>query len=218
MVIDDRRYDGRTVRERLELDGLLGDYDEAVRSGDASQVQQVFQQVLITPAWARVLAASVLGEPPQLPIRLDTADPRNAGLLRSHNELKFPPCMRPFECPRDPFMNLGSHPDVVDHLWRDLNAVLPSDCRCVVFGTPGLVAPGSGIALARAFGTRYIVRIPPAAVPEALRSGAEVEVSWAGRKTTDLRQDYGEDWVFGNWINQIPGWLRETYAALEQNA
>ena len=36
----------------------------------------------------------------------------------------------PEESERDPYMHLGSHPDIVERLWKEINAGLEADCRC----------------------------------------------------------------------------------------
>jgi hypothetical protein len=156
--------------------------------------------------------------PSQSPMHFNLDDSRNAGMTRHfehRNELRFPPCMRVVECPRDPVMHLGSHPDIVEHVWDELGPVMQQDSRCIVFGTPALVAPRSGIILAHAFGTQYVLRIPREAVGEALQCGAKTKVTWAGGQVTDIAQEYGDDWIFGCRLAQEPAWLLAVYNAAE---
>lgn len=52
---------------------------------------------------------------------LAAGDPRNEGVLgylQHRNERQLPPLMLPGECPFDPYMSLGCHPDVVDAPWE----------------------------------------------------------------------------------------------------
>ena len=151
--INDLHYNGKTVNERLAFDGLLDQFSAAVQARDSMQMAVLLEQVAITKGWATRLTTMILEGPSQPPIHLSLDDPRNAGIVRVRNELKFPPCIRPLESPRDPYWHLGSHPEVGERVWHQLGSALPVDCRCIVFGTPGLAAPRSGILLANAFGT-----------------------------------------------------------------
>jgi len=47
----------------------------------------------------------------------------------------------------DPYMGQGSHPDIVQRVWNEIGGGLPIDCRCLIYGTPALIHPGSGIVL-----------------------------------------------------------------------
>jgi hypothetical protein len=55
--------------------------------------------------------------------------------------------------------SIGSHPDIVEHLW-DLAATLPVECRALVYGRAVLVAPTRGVIFAAALGTEYGLRLP----------------------------------------------------------
>lgn len=214
-VIADLHYNGKTVNERLAAEGLLDQFTAAVQVKDTTQMVELLQQVAITKTWATRLTTMILDGPPQPPIHLSLDDPRNTGLRHVRKERQYPPCIRPVECPRDPYMYLGSHPDVVDHVWDRLGHVLPHNCRCIAFGTPGLVAPRSGILLAKAFGTQFILRIPREAVDEAVRAGAKTKMTWGRDHATDLKQEYGDDWIFGGWLKQEPDWLLAVYKSVE---
>jgi len=50
---------------------------------------------------------------------------------------------------------------------------------------------------------------------EALAGGAQTSVTWAGGQVTDLRREYGDDWLFGGWLDQEPAWLLEVYNLAE---
>src|SRR5436190_377269 len=106
-VIDDSHHNGRTVDQRLASASLLEEFQEAVARRDAVQMVALLEQVAITKPWATRLAAMILDGAVEPPIRLAIDDPRNAGVLRRTNEMKFPPCIRPMACPRDPYWHLG---------------------------------------------------------------------------------------------------------------
>ncbi len=214
-ICNDLHYNGRTVEERLALDGLSEQFRTATADRDIPKMVMLLEQVQITNAWAGKLTKMILDEPPQFPIRLAVEDPRNAGVLGRVNELKFPACLRPVEIPRDPYWHLGSHPDVVEYVWNELGGKLPEDCRCIVYGSPGLVAPRSGVLLAQSFGTQYILRVPHDAMPEALRAGAKTQMTWSNKSVTDLTREYGGDWVFGNYADRLRDWLLEVHNAVE---
>jgi hypothetical protein len=177
---------------------------------------ELLQQVSITRPRAEQLAVMLLERPHPAPLHLNIDDPRNRGLMHKSNELRFPPVMLPVECPRDPYMNLGCHPETVERVWDQLGSALPADCRCIVFGTPGLVALRSGILLASAFGTAYILRLCREAMEEAMRCGASTEMTWYRDHRTDLAQEYGDDRIFGGYLKPEPDWLLAVYRAVEE--
>jgi hypothetical protein len=45
-------------------------------------------------------------------------------------------------------------------LWERLQKSLPVDCRCLVYGRVALIAPKSGVILAIAIGTFYLLQVP----------------------------------------------------------
>src|SRR5260370_20155456 len=72
--------------------------------------------------------------------------PANAGLLRyfgSHSGLAGSRWADNPSCSPDtveqPFLRLGTHPEVVERLWKTLAAALPIECNWVVYGNPVLV-------------------------------------------------------------------------------
>src|SRR5690242_13496879 len=58
---------------------------------------------------------------------------------------------QPLEAVADPRHGLGTHPDLVERLWK-LDAALPERCRWVVHGHPALVHPASGVVFGFAGG------------------------------------------------------------------
>ncbi|MFC1817139.1 hypothetical protein ACFL0M_14660 [Thermodesulfobacteriota bacterium] len=39
----------------------------------------------------------------------------------------------------DPYMEAGSHPEIVERVWDALGSSLPVDCRAIVYSAPALV-------------------------------------------------------------------------------
>jgi hypothetical protein len=111
--------------------------------------------------------------------------------------------------------HLGTHPDVVDRLWDVLNATLPADGRCVIYGGPALVHTPTGIVLATGIGTQYGLRLLPPDREVAIAAGAEVVHTFkTSGGTLDLAASFGPDWVFGSYDDREPGWLLAAYSAL----
>jgi hypothetical protein len=116
---------------------------------------------------------------------------------------------------RDPYMTLGTHPDVVTRLWKDLGSSLPIDCRVVVYGMPALVRPDSGVIIGIAGGTQmYALRLDAAGAAEARAAGLDIEFRYPAIPTVragDIVVDagrFGETWVFGRWHASEPRWLQ----------
>lgn len=109
---------------------------------------------------------------------------------------------------------LGTHPTVVQWLWDDLNAALPSDARWLVFDGPALVHPG-GTILAAAMGTQYALRLLPDDRAAAISAGAEVVHHFRTVNTTlELPATFGPDWVFGRLDEREAEWLLASYQAI----
>src|SRR5215831_16560691 len=112
---------------------------------------------------------------------VDPQHPTNAGVLRflcrGRQAADF---IDPDDQVGDAYYGCGSHPEIVERVWDQLGRGLPTDCRCVLCGTPALVQSRTGIVLAVAMGTQYCLRLPDeVAVAEALAAGAQVAVEWA---------------------------------------
>ena len=78
-------------------------------------------------------------------MRLEESGDRNIRVINLVREIlgDQPPVASP-DTVGDPYYGQGSHPDVVERVWDQLGASLPTDCRCLVYGTPALVDPASG--------------------------------------------------------------------------
>ena len=109
---------------------------------------------------------------------------------------------------------LGTHPEVVEHLWQQLNAALPEHAAFLVGDGPALVEPHSAIVLALALGTQYALRLTDADRRAAVAAGAEVVHTFAtSGGTLDLDASFGSGWVFGSWDEREGAWLAESAAA-----
>lgn len=133
-------------------------------------------------------------------IAVAEAHPANRGVLahlRARTSEGAPLTARPGDVP-SPYLGLGAHPDVVERVWDQLGWALSEDCRCIVHGTPALVDPGTGLVLALALGTSYVLRIAPADLEGSLAAGARTTHAFAGGGTLDLAT-FGPGWVFGRF-------------------
>ena len=115
---------------------------------------------------------------------------------------------------RDPYMEQGCHPDIVERVWDKLGPVLPADCRAQAKGIPVLAHPANDRIFAAAHGTAYALYLTPDDYTAALGSGAQTVMRWSGGSTTDLRESIGPGWIWGRWYKQEPEWLLRTYQAL----
>jgi len=125
--------------------------------------------------------------------------------------------LSPEESRRDPYMHLGSHPDIVERVWKGIGAELDEDCRLIVCGTPALVQPVTGIILAIALGTQYCLHLPIPLLNIALAAGAPTTTKWSGGHVTDVAKEFGEGWFFGKWLKDEIGWCRESYQVFGQS-
>jgi hypothetical protein len=149
---------------------------------------------------------------------VDTAHPANAGVLRSMGlDCKAVLIAAP-DSVIGPYLNCGSHPDVVERVWDQLGAAVPIDSRCLLCGTPALVHPKSGVILVVSYGTEYTLRIPVDAIGEALKAGVRTTVQWSVGDVTDIRREFGPDWIFGHYLSQELQWCRTVYDAMDRPA
>jgi hypothetical protein len=136
--------------------------------------------------------------------------PANANLRRMFEPGYVPARMPPLAALDDvvqPYLTLGTHPDLVARLWDELPAKLPVDCRVVFFGRPALLHPTTGIVFAFAGGTHtYALRLPEPQRSEAIRAGAErIKHYPASQPSFDL-DEIGAEWVFGKWLPDELEW------------
>lgn len=148
-------------------------------------------------------------------MNLDVIHPLNQGVLaylgrgeKSRNAVVTAP-----GSVADPYMGQGSHPDIVARLWDELGAKLPQDCRCLVYGTPALVHPESGIVLGIANGTQYNLRLTPDGFQTALLRGATTRTRWSNGEEMEATTVLGPDWIFGGWFKEEALWCLQAYVA-----
>jgi hypothetical protein len=117
---------------------------------------------------------------------------------------------------KNPYWELGSHPEVVERVWDVLGARLRDDCRALIYGTPGLVDPGSGAVLAIAYGTSYVIRVPNRRIEAAVEAGCKTEMSWSTGESTNIEGAFGRGWMFGCWNAQEVDWIAEALRDAQQ--
>ena len=111
----------------------------------------------------------------------------------------------------DPYLEMGSHPDIVGRVWDELGVVFSPDCPRIVCGSPALVHPGTGVVFALALGTRYVLRLCSDLASEAKRKGLRGVHTWSDGTITDIEAELGTGWIFGNWSHQEISWLKQCY-------
>lgn len=144
--------------------------------------------------------------------RVDPRHPANALVLATLR--KSNPDGKPVATPSevtDPYFECGSHPDIVERVWDRLARRLPKEARCVLFGTPALVQPLSGVVVAVCMGTNYVLRLPSARLSAALVAGYRQSHTWKPGDVTDLTKEYGPDWVFGRFDDPEIEWCRQVF-------
>ena len=142
--------------------------------------------------------------------------PRNEGVVRylERNSKAIPDLRLPRERHLD-YMECGAHPDVVERVWDELGKHLPLQCRQVVLGTPGLIAPQSGVVLALAFGTQYTLRLPGRVVREGAGSSVRTVTTWSTGGQMNIHEEFGPDWIFGSWGSAEEAWCLEAFREAE---
>jgi len=120
----------------------------------------------------------------------------------------------------DPYYSLGVHPDLLSWFWDELTVKLPAKCAWIVWGSPVLVHPHSGVVFGFAGGTQtYALRLPLQERELALQAGCrrvwnypaypELKIS---ASTLNL-DDIGEEWVFGQFQAQEKDWCLAAFHA-----
>lgn len=143
-----------------------------------------------------------------MPIELNLSHPLNLKILSFLESECDPgaPLVSGYQPGEGPYLRHGSHPDVVQRLWDEINPALPNDARCLVKGFPALVHPTKGILLGFTSGTHYYLRLPPDFVKEAETKGAKKILIFTSEKPLDIHRELGDDWVAGSyWDGEIGG-------------
>jgi hypothetical protein len=144
---------------------------------------------------------------------MDISDPLKQNVLAylSSRYPDLPLALLPQESKLDPYMHLGSHPDIVERIWKGIGAKLDSDCRLIICGTPALVQPETGIILALTLGTQYCLHLPDPLVRTALEAGAKTTTKWSNGHVMDVAKIFGKGWIFGKWLKDEIEWCRQSY-------
>lgn len=121
------------------------------------------------------------------------------------------PIISAWDSVADPYMHQGSHPEVVSRVWNKMGPSLPEDSRCLVYGTPALVHPKTGVILAFCNGTSYCIRLTEELMEEALKSGAKTYQKWTYSGDMDTLRDLGPNWVFGSFSDNEIEWCNQAY-------
>src|SRR5262249_2510942 len=121
------------------------------------------------------------------------------------------PLKRPDDPEKDYYWEAGAHPDVVQRLWDQIGKALPVDSRAPAFGAPALARPGSGVILAFAMGTEYVLRLPRRLRLDDRPPGRRTVARWTTGGSTDIARECGQEWIFGSYSPDEIGWCGETF-------
>jgi len=143
---------------------------------------------------------------------VDLKHPANAPLLahfRSSGKRSAKPSLSP---DRASTWRLGTHPDLVEHLWFKVTAKLPDTCHWVCYGRPVLAHPATLVIFGLAGGTNTLaLRLPD----EARQRAAELPDCGPEREypdTTIYASDFGDDWIIMDcWGRKLTGWCKLAY-------
>src|SRR5688500_11939179 len=183
------------------------------RSHDGIGSAQCYSDARVRPVSGGTLSPHYVGPDRKIePMRFDPDHPLNAPLVASEQKkgAGTVDVLEPFDTKPSAYKR-GSHPEVVDRLFKQLRRGLPVDCRAILFGSPALIEPSRGVMIAKAYGTAYVLRLSPADIGEALSLGCTTTREWSSGKPTDIQKELGSDWVFGNWLEQESEWIQRTY-------
>jgi hypothetical protein len=145
---------------------------------------------------------------------LDRRRPENAGVLRYLERVGAGPETDPHPDDADRY-HLGTHPDIVAHLWDTLASAFDGDSRAVIHGTPALADPLTGVVVALGLGTTYALLLgPDDAAAVIATGGSTVHVYRSVGRTLDLASELGPGWVFGSWRDDEAECLKRTAALL----
>ena len=143
---------------------------------------------------------------------ISLAHPANAGILAYLSTAEDRPYTGSPDGVEQPYLSLGTHPDLVTRLWNTLSAGVPDDCRWVVHGAPVLVRPSSGVIFGFATGTStYGLRLPARERQEAAEAGLATRYVYPAGQVVDVER-FGQAWVLGRWLSSEPRWCLAAYS------
>jgi hypothetical protein len=121
-----------------------------------------------------------------------------------------PPLSQPVEATADVWFGSGTHPDIVDELWK-LDDGLPKRCRWLFWGRPALVHPQSGVVFAVGFGSiGLVMRLAPPALANADPTVASEALATSGGRRFDI-SPAGPEWRFLRAKAPKREWTRGAY-------
>jgi hypothetical protein len=144
---------------------------------------------------------------------LDLDFPKNHKVLKYLKEkgVHYTSMIQPPENVKSPYLNQGSHPDIVEQVWDKIGNNLPRDCRQLVYGTPSLLNPLNGIILAICNGTQYNLQLTQKDFLIAKQYGLKTSTKWSNGKIMDSVEQLGENWMFGGWNDLEKEWIENYY-------
>ena len=74
-----------------------------------------------------------------------------------------------------------------------------------------LLEPASKVILAVAIGTQYGIRLPSAVLQAGLPANVRTENVWSGGDRMDIRQEFGNDWIFGSYSAVEETWCLQSF-------
>jgi hypothetical protein len=109
---------------------------------------------------------------------------------------------------RNPYMEAGHHPDMVERVWDKLGAALPESCTFLVRGNPVLAHPRTLAVFALPRGTAYALWLTPDD-----RDGCDLSTvhRWGSGSATDLAERLGDGWFWGRFDPRETGWCRAAF-------
>ncbi len=121
-----------------------------------------------------------------------------------------PPLSRSLAAVADPVYGLGTHPDIIDDMWR-LDDSLPGRCRWVFWGGPALVHPQTGVVFAVGIGTfGLVMRLPADVLNAADPDWLSVAVERKPAAPFEIGEA-GPEWRFVGWKAPRALWARAAY-------
>ena len=116
----------------------------------------------------------------------------------------------------NPYVRQGAHPDIVMRIWDEIGKSLPTDCRCLIYGTPALIHHKTGTIMAIAIGTQYGLLLSTESIQKARKAGARTHTKWSDGTDMNIDQALGQNWFFGGWFSDEVTWCVDIYDELEQ--
>ena len=113
----------------------------------------------------------------------------------------------------EPQLALATHREMLNWVWTTLPARLPTDCRWVVYGTPVLVHPKTGIIFCIAYGQSLCaLRLSADEARMAVMDELESECTLDNGDVI-YSDEIGDEWVFCSWEEYDVNWCLRAFQA-----